>query len=141
MNEGATKSKARAPYVPAIASPRVAGEVISAIAHGRSGPVEAAWVRDLIERADRRGARNVAIRAAAALMPPSSISVTAKALESALRNYLRTTWLNGDRDLAGRGLPAPDEWSALRRELYRIAKLTDGEGRGWRQILRVIEAR
>jgi hypothetical protein len=88
----------------------------------------------LCERVDPRGQRDAAVRAAAALVRQSSVSPTAKALESELRSYLSRAWPR-ERDLAA---PEPD-CSALRRQLWRIAKLTDGDGLGWRRILELIE--
>ena len=92
------------------------------------------WVRELCERLDRRGQRNAAVRAAAALVREDSPSATAKALEIELRSYLSRAWPRESGPVA----PEPD-CSALRRNLWRIGKLTDGAGLGWRTILDLIE--
>jgi len=91
-------------------------------------------VRSWAEQVDPRGQRNAAIRAVAGLLAQSSVSATAKAIESELGAYLTRTWPR-ERDLAS---PAPAA-SALRQNLWRIAKLTDGDGLGWRRILDIIE--
>lgn len=98
------------------------------------GTAEAEWVRGLCELIDPRGQRNAAIRAAAALVRQGSVSATAKALERELRSYLMNAWPR-ERDNAG---PSAD-CSALRRHLFHIARLTDGDGLGWRWILELIE--
>ncbi len=98
------------------------------------GTAEEEWVRGLVEQVDRRGQRDAAVRAAAALVDQGAISTVAKSLESELRGYLSRAWPR-ERD---RGGPDPD-CSALRRQLFRIGKLTDGAGLGWRRILDLIE--
>jgi hypothetical protein len=99
-----------------------------------ASPAAAAWTRSLAEFRDPRGQRDAAIRAAAALLRQPAISATAKAIEAELRRYLTTVWPR-ESNLAS----PPTDASALRRELWRIAKLTDGEGLGWRRILDLIE--
>jgi hypothetical protein len=96
-------------------------------------PDDAQWIRSLAEAIDRRGQRDAAIRSAAALVPGSSVSRKAKSLEQELRRYLGGAWLRE------RHLP-PADASPLRRELHRIARLTGGDGLGWRRLVEIIEA-
>jgi hypothetical protein len=88
----------------------------------------------LCELVDPRGQRDAAIRAAAALVRRDYVSATAKALERELRSYLMNAWPR-ERDNAG---PSAD-CSALRKHLFTIARLTDGDGLAWRRILELIE--
>ena len=99
---------------------------------GRRGLEE--WARELCERVDRRGQRNAAVRAAAALLRQDNPSATAKTVESELRGYLSRAWPR-ERDFAS---PEPG-CSALRQALWRVGKLTAGAGLGWRTILDLIE--
>jgi len=107
---------------------------IARIAGGQSGAADAAWARSLAEQLDPRGQRDAAIRAAARLVAETSTHATARRLESELRRYLAAAWLR-ERDFATPNAAA----SPLRVELRRIAKLTDGEGVGWRTITDVID--
>ncbi|RBP08523.1 hypothetical protein DFR50_1254 [Roseiarcus fermentans] len=102
-------------------------------------PAAADWVRNLAEHRDPRGARAAAIRAAAALVRQPAPSATAKALGHEIRRYLAGAWLRVDRELADRALSPPPDSSSLRLELFRIARLTDGQGLAWRRILEIIE--
>jgi len=89
------------------------------------------WVRAAL---DPRGARDRAVRSAAALLAQPSRSAAAKELEAQLGRYLANVW---PRD---RQKPAPPaSASPLRRELWRIAYLTDGEGLRFRTIFDLIE--
>ena len=108
---------------------------IGAIERGEAGPNEARWVRDMAEKLEPRERRDAAIRAAAQAIRCTSISATAKALAAHLQRYIAGPWADGEALLAA---PAPDA-SALRRNLWRIARLTDGSGLGWRRILEIIE--
>lgn len=88
-----------------------------------------------VERRQRqRDRRDVAIRQAAAILRQSSPSGTAKEIECELRRFLTSGWPR-QRDLIG---PPPGS-SALRQNLWWIAKLTNGEGLGWARILQIIE--
>ena len=97
----------------------------------QASPEDAEWIRSLCERLNPRGQRDAAIMAAAALLPRTAVSAKAKALEEHIRRYLSSAW---PREAA---LPSlPPVASPLRLELHRIARLTDGQGLSWRQILR-----
>ena len=98
-------------------------------------PAAGEWARRMAEHVDPRGQRDAAIRAAAAIIRQPAISATAKKLEAELGRYLIGFWHRGDRDCSA----ASPEWSELRMQLFLIVNLNDGEGLGWRQILRVIE--
>jgi hypothetical protein len=98
-------------------------------------PDDAQWVRSLVEAIDPKGQRDEAIRAAAALIGGSAPSAKAKALAMELQRYISTAWFR-ERHLAS----SPADASPLRRELHRIARLTGGDGLGWRRLVEIIEA-
>jgi hypothetical protein len=95
-------------------------------------------VDEMLPPADRRqrmrDRRDVAIRAAAAILRQPHPSATAKEVDDELRKFLANVW-SRQRDLSA---PAPGS-SALRQNLWIIAKLTDGEGLKWARILQIIE--
>jgi hypothetical protein len=96
---------------------------------------DAAWVRGLVEAIDPRGQRDEAIRSAAALLGPAAPSARAKAVEAELRRYLGSGWLRE------RQLPSPPVGaSGIREQLFYIARLTAGDGLGWRRLVKIIEA-
>ena len=118
---------------PAHADPHSTESRLAAIGFGAGADFEE-WARELCERVDRRGQRNAAVRAAAALLRQDNPSATAKTVESELRGYLSRAWPR-ERDFAS---PEPG-CSALRQALWRVGKLTAGAGLGWRTILDLIE--
>jgi hypothetical protein len=97
-------------------------------------PDDAQWVRSLVEAIDPKGQRDEAIRRAAALIGGSAPSARAKQLAMELQRYLTIGWLR-ERHLAS----SPADASPLHRELHRIARLTGGDGLGWRRLLAIIE--
>ena len=102
----------------------------------RGSLLDGQWVRRMVEREDPRGQRNAAIRAAAALLLENSKSATAKRLAYELSRYLANgAWLRAERNLENE----PANASPLRVQLWRIAKLTNGEGVSWRLIFDLIE--
>ena len=110
---------------------------------GRLARIEAAlgadgarWVRSLVEAINPRGQRDAAIRRAAALLGPAAPSARAKQLAMELQRYVSGAWARE------RALPCPPpSASALRKELFIVARLTGGDGLSWRRLLAIIEGR
>ncbi len=99
------------------------------------GEEDGAWIRSLASASARRGERDCAIRRAASFLPAASVSGKAKSLAHELQHYCATGWTR-ERDRAS---PPPDA-SGLRRELFTVARLTNGGSLAWRRILQVLEA-
>ncbi len=106
-----------------------------AIVRDTFGEPIASRFRQWAEKIDPRGQRDAAIRAVAELLRESSVSATAKAVEAELRRYLAGAWQRSDHDLTA---PPPGS-TALRQNLWRIAKLNGGDGLSWRRILEIID--